>query len=42
MGLLHSDPGKVSLLSQRHAMILQRALSPEASAEFIGKLAEDL
>ncbi|MFF2073981.1 Scr1 family TA system antitoxin-like transcriptional regulator [Kitasatospora sp. NPDC058162] len=42
MGLLHSAPEKVALLSQRHAMILQRALSPEASAEFIAKLAEEL
>lgn len=42
MGLLHSAAEKVALLSQRHAMILQRALSPEASAEFIAKLAEDL
>ncbi|MEU1282739.1 helix-turn-helix transcriptional regulator [Kitasatospora sp. NPDC005856] len=42
MGLLHSEPGKVSLLSQRHAMILQRALNPEASVEFIAKLAEEL
>ncbi|MFJ9839681.1 Scr1 family TA system antitoxin-like transcriptional regulator [Kitasatospora sp. NPDC101155] len=42
MGLLHSESGKVSLLSQRHAMILQRALSPEDSAEFVSKLAEDL
>ncbi|MFI2606631.1 helix-turn-helix domain-containing protein [Kitasatospora sp. NPDC018619] len=42
MGLLHSEPGKVSLLSQRHAMILQRALNPEDSAAYIAKLAEDL
>ncbi|MFF2141516.1 Scr1 family TA system antitoxin-like transcriptional regulator [Kitasatospora sp. NPDC058190] len=42
MGMLHADPGKVELLSQRHAMILRRALNPGASAEFIGKLAEEL
>ncbi|MFJ7905879.1 Scr1 family TA system antitoxin-like transcriptional regulator [Kitasatospora sp. NPDC096204] len=42
MGLLHSEPDKVGLLSQRHAKILQRALNPEASAEFIAKLAEEL
>ncbi|MBO1420235.1 helix-turn-helix transcriptional regulator [Streptomyces sp. FH025] len=42
MGLLHSDPEKVALMSQRHAMILQRALNPEASAAFIAKLAEEL
>ncbi|MFJ2776765.1 Scr1 family TA system antitoxin-like transcriptional regulator [Kitasatospora sp. NPDC087315] len=41
MGLLHSDPGRVSLLSQRHEMILRQALNPEESATFIGKLAED-
>ncbi|MFF2541836.1 helix-turn-helix domain-containing protein [Kitasatospora sp. NPDC058063] len=42
MGLLHSAPDKVAFLSQHHAMILQRALNPEASAEFIAKLAEEL
>lgn len=42
LGVLYADPAKVSTVSQRHAMILRRALSPEASAEFIGKLAEEL
>ncbi|MEU6966479.1 helix-turn-helix transcriptional regulator [Kitasatospora aureofaciens] len=42
MGLLFSEPDKVNQLSQRHAMILRRALSPEASTNFIGKLAEEL
>lgn len=42
MGVLYSDPKKLSIVTQRHAMILQRALAPEASAEFISKLAEEL
>ncbi|MGK4580593.1 helix-turn-helix domain-containing protein [Kitasatospora sp. HPMI-4] len=41
-GLLYADREKVSLLTQRHAMILRRALSPEESAQFISKLAEEL
>ncbi|WP_030235953.1 helix-turn-helix domain-containing protein [Streptomyces sp. NRRL S-350] len=42
MGLLYADPEKVNLLWQRHAMILRQALSPEESARFINKLAEEL
>ncbi|MFF2042586.1 Scr1 family TA system antitoxin-like transcriptional regulator [Kitasatospora sp. NPDC058170] len=42
MALLFSDPSKVSLLSQRHEMILRQALNHEDSARFIGKLAEEL
>jgi transcriptional regulator with XRE-family HTH domain len=41
-GLLHADPSKVSPFIHRYAMILREALSPEASATFIGKLAEEL
>ncbi|MFE9332824.1 helix-turn-helix domain-containing protein [Streptomyces sp. NPDC006925] len=41
-GVLYSDPGKVSILRQRHEMILRQALSPEESARFISKLAEEL
>jgi len=41
-GVLSADPEKVSAITQRHAMILRRALSPEASAEFIGEVAEEL
>ncbi|MBC3844040.1 helix-turn-helix domain-containing protein [Streptacidiphilus sp. 4-A2] len=40
--LLYSDPEKVSLLTQRHAMILRQALNPEESARFISELAEEL
>ncbi|MFD5430823.1 helix-turn-helix transcriptional regulator [Kitasatospora sp. NPDC127067] len=42
MGVLSADPEKVNLLWQRHAMILRQALSPEESATFINKLAEEL
>ncbi|MFF4382794.1 Scr1 family TA system antitoxin-like transcriptional regulator [Kitasatospora sp. NPDC001547] len=42
LGRLSSEPDKVNQLCQRHEMILRKALSPEASAEFIGKLAEEL
>ncbi|MFD9593949.1 helix-turn-helix domain-containing protein [Kitasatospora sp. NPDC059973] len=42
MGLLHSDPERVGLLSQRHEMILRQALTPEESARFISALAEGL
>ncbi|MFF2612842.1 helix-turn-helix transcriptional regulator [Kitasatospora sp. NPDC058046] len=42
MGLLSADPEKVNLLWQRYAMILRQALSPEESATFINKLAEEL
>ncbi|MFJ6381591.1 DUF5753 domain-containing protein [Kitasatospora sp. NPDC092039] len=42
MGLLSSEPDKVNQLCQRHEMILRKALTPEASAEFISKLAEEL
>ncbi|MCP9209048.1 helix-turn-helix domain-containing protein [Streptomyces sp. NEAU-Y11] len=41
-GVLSADPAKVSIITQRHAMILRRALSPEESANFIRKLAEEL
>ncbi|WP_255306014.1 helix-turn-helix transcriptional regulator [Streptomyces sp. Wb2n-11] len=41
-GVLYSDPEKVCIVTQRHAMILRRALSPEESVRFIGKLAEEL
>ncbi|MFD9795182.1 helix-turn-helix domain-containing protein [Streptomyces sp. NPDC059070] len=39
---LFADPVKVSELTQRHGMIRMHALSVEESAEFIGKLAEEL
>ncbi|MEU4300211.1 helix-turn-helix transcriptional regulator [Kitasatospora aureofaciens] len=42
MGFLYAEPEKVNLLWQRHAMILRQALSPEESARFISKLAEEL
>ncbi|WP_431047697.1 helix-turn-helix domain-containing protein [Streptomyces sp. P1-3] len=41
-GALYVDPATVSVIRQRHAMILQRALTPEESARFISKLAEEL
>ncbi|MFF3944357.1 helix-turn-helix domain-containing protein [Streptomyces sp. NPDC001902] len=41
-GVLHSDSEKVSIIAQRHAMILRRALGPEESEAYIGKLAEEL
>lgn len=41
-GVLSAEPVKVSMITQRHAMILRRALSPEESANFIRKLAEEL
>jgi transcriptional regulator with XRE-family HTH domain len=40
-GALYADPEKVSIVAQRHAMILRRALSPEESACFIRRLAEE-
>ncbi|MFE3873526.1 helix-turn-helix domain-containing protein [Kitasatospora sp. NPDC059146] len=42
IGVLYADPEKVNLLWQRHAMILRHALTPEESACFINKLAEEL
>lgn len=39
---LYADPDKVSTVVQRHAMILRKALSPDESARFIEKLAEEL
>ncbi|WP_369376743.1 helix-turn-helix domain-containing protein [Streptomyces sp. cg36] len=39
---LYADPTKVSELTQTHGMIRMHALSVEESAEFIGKLAEEL
>ena len=41
-GVLYSDSEKISILRQRHEMILRQALSPEESARYIGKLAEEL
>lgn len=41
-GVLYADPEKLSVLRQRHEMILRQALSPEESARFIEKLAEEL
>ncbi|WP_055585051.1 helix-turn-helix domain-containing protein [Streptacidiphilus griseoplanus] len=40
-GVLSAEPERLSILTQRHAMILRQALSPEESASFIRKLAED-
>ncbi|MFJ6617101.1 helix-turn-helix domain-containing protein [Kitasatospora sp. NPDC091335] len=42
IGFLYSDPEKVNGLWQRHATIQRQALSPEESARFINKLAEEL
>lgn len=39
---LHSDPSRVSALSEAHGMIRMQALSVEESAEFIRKVAEEL
>ncbi|WEO95794.1 helix-turn-helix transcriptional regulator [Streptomyces sp. FXJ1.172] len=39
-GVLYSDPDRVSIASQRHAMILRQALSLSESARFIGEVAE--
>lgn len=41
-GRLYADPDKVSIVAERHAMILRKALSPDESARFIRKLAEEL
>ncbi|MEV7777144.1 helix-turn-helix transcriptional regulator [Kitasatospora sp. NPDC088351] len=41
VGTLYSAADKVSMLAQRHEMILRQALNPEESATFIGKLAEE-
>jgi hypothetical protein len=41
-GVLKGDAATLSTVTRRYAMILQAALSPEESAEFIGKLAEAL
>ncbi|MGW7579548.1 helix-turn-helix domain-containing protein [Kitasatospora sp. NPDC054768] len=41
-GVLHSDPDRVNVLRQRHGMIRMQALSVEESAEFIGKVSEEL
>ncbi|MET9253394.1 helix-turn-helix transcriptional regulator [Streptomyces sp. NPDC003717] len=40
-GVLYSDPNRVSVATQRHAMILRMASSPSESARFIGKVAEE-
>ncbi|WP_367044379.1 helix-turn-helix transcriptional regulator [Streptomyces sp. Je 1-332] len=40
-GVLYSDPERVSIVSQRHAMILRQALIPSESARFISELAEE-
>ncbi|WP_332262214.1 DUF5753 domain-containing protein [Kitasatospora mediocidica] len=42
MGALYADPQRVSALTNRYAMILGQALSPEESARFISKLLEEL
>ncbi|MEU3461530.1 helix-turn-helix transcriptional regulator [Streptomyces sp. NPDC006733] len=42
VGALYGDAERVSVLSQRYAMILRQALNPEESARFISKLAEEL
>ncbi|MGW0884934.1 helix-turn-helix domain-containing protein [Streptomyces sp. NPDC002671] len=41
-GRLYGDPDRVSIVAQRHAMILRKAFSPDESARFIEKLAEEL
>jgi transcriptional regulator with XRE-family HTH domain len=41
-GVLYADQNKVSPFIHRYAMILRAALSPEESAQFISKLAEEL
>ena len=41
-GVLYGDAVKISILRQRHEMILRQALSPDESARFISELAEDL
>lgn len=41
-GALYAEPDKVSALVQRNGMIRMQALGTEESAEFIGKLAEEL
>ncbi|MFI9206234.1 Scr1 family TA system antitoxin-like transcriptional regulator [Streptomyces sp. NPDC053048] len=40
-GTLFADPEKISIVMQRHAMIARQALSPDESARFIRKLAEE-
>ncbi|MEU6481412.1 helix-turn-helix transcriptional regulator [Streptomyces sp. NPDC047017] len=39
---LYAEPDRISAVAQRHATILRKALSPDESARFIGKLAEEL
>ncbi|MCC2274637.1 helix-turn-helix transcriptional regulator [Streptomyces sp. ET3-23] len=41
-GVLYSEPEKVAVMSQRHVVIAQRALSPDESACFLRKLVNDL
>ncbi|OEV06157.1 DNA-binding protein [Streptomyces nanshensis] len=41
-GVLYADPEKLSVLRQRHDMILRQALSPGESLRFIEELAEEL
>lgn len=41
-GVFYTDPQKISVLRQRHEMILRQALSREESARFIRKVAEEL
>ncbi|MFD8754366.1 helix-turn-helix domain-containing protein [Kitasatospora sp. NPDC059577] len=41
-GVLHADPDKVNVITQRHGMIRMQALSTEESVEFIGKVSEEL
>jgi transcriptional regulator with XRE-family HTH domain len=40
--VLYSDPAKVSMLAQRHTVIVRQALDPEESARYISKLVEEL
>ena len=40
-GMLYSDPGKVSALTQRHVMIRSLALTPDDSAQFIRKVTDE-
>jgi transcriptional regulator with XRE-family HTH domain len=40
--VLHADPERISVLTQRHGMIRMQALSAEESAQFIKKVAEEL
>ncbi|MFF4404750.1 Scr1 family TA system antitoxin-like transcriptional regulator [Streptomyces sp. NPDC001404] len=41
-GVLYSEPEKIGIMVHRHVMLAHRALSPDESARFIRKLAEEL